>query len=490
MKRIPRILLTILGGLSYAQAQGATETLGLDAFINTILEKNPGVQLIITQICIAEADLQASQSVDDPVVSSRGTLSQTEPDRINGFEADRSRGAGVELSLDRLYSATGTRLGIDYGNQYTNRDPASLSLGARYYQPSLTLRLTQPLLKNAGGIQDRLNVELSALDRDLASLQSSEQLESYITRLAALYLDWYLAYRQMTISEGVYKQSLEQEKLVKLKVRRQVAEPYELYRARETRADYYARWQQDTGTYKGLTRQVMTQLLLDDSGRRIEPQDPATSRLLTAAAVDPDYLATDSRLKAILDNLRSRQETLLSARSNARKPDLNLSLSYTRHGADSGFVDAQTGELSQNDLAVVLEYQYPLGNRAALGRYQSQLASQQQVNADTAQQLIDARAALADLDAQQEQLVIALTATDEKIDLADRKLREEQRLYKIGELDLFQLIQDQTAQLESRLKRERLYVQLQQIRLSIGELLDRNLRATPSPRAALNGEGS
>ena len=49
-------------------------------------------------------------------------------------------------------------------------------------------------------------------------------------------------------------------------------------------------------------------------------------------------------------------------------------------------------------------------------------------------------------------------------------------LYRIGQLDLFELLQDATTQLESRLSRTRLYVQLQQIRLSIRELLDRNLQ--------------
>ncbi|MCK4705599.1 MAG: hypothetical protein KAT90_08975, partial [Gammaproteobacteria bacterium] len=51
----------------------------------------------------------------------------------------------------------------------------------------------------------------------------------------------------------------------------------------------------------------------------------------------------------------------------------------------------------------------------------------------------------------------------------------EQRLFKIGKLDLFELLRDQTTQLESRLNREKLYTQLLILRLNIGELLDQNL---------------
>ena len=72
--------------------------------------------------------------------------------------------------------------------------------------------------------------------------------------------------------------------------------------------------------------------------------------------------------------------------------------------------------------------------------------------------------------------------------LAARKLKQELELYHIGQLDLFELLQDATTQLESRLNRTRQFVQLQQIRLSIGELLDRNLESilsgTPTPGLA------
>ena len=93
------------------------------------------------------------------------------------------------------------------------------------------------------------------------------------------------------------------------------------------------------------------------------------------------------------------------------------------------------------------------------------------------QRLIDAESNLANLQTQAAQLVIALESIERKIKLAKQKLKKEQRLYKIGKLDLFELLRDQTSQLESRLNRERLYTQLYTLRLNIGELLDKNLDA-------------
>ena len=481
MKFPTRFLATALAGCIYSHTAYSAGTLDLDTFIQTILDNNPGVQRILAQDSIAAGNLESSRGIDDPVLGTSGTLSQTEPDRINGFEPDRSRDRRLDVSLDRLYSSTGTRVGVDYGNLYTQRDPASAALGANYYQPSLTLRLTQPLMKNARGIQDRLDLELNQLSFDLTQLQTREELESYVTRLASLYLEWYLAFREMNISREVYDQSVQQEKLVRLKVSRQVAERYELYRAQETRTDYYSRWQQNIGEYEGLTQQIVTQMLAGTADTDRQPVDPAMTALLAPAEQAPDYLATRSRLKAILDTLRAQQAILVDARSDARKPDLNLSLAYSRHGADDAFTDAHTRDLEQNDYSIGLEYRYPLGNRAARGALQSQIASRQQVGADTAQQLLDAQAALRDLQAQANKLTTALAAADEKIALAGRKLKAEKHLYNIGELDLFELIQDQTAQLESRLNRERLFIQLLQLRLSIGELLDRNLDGLSLP---------
>jgi hypothetical protein len=467
-----------------SQAGHAAGTLDLDTFLQVILDNNPGVQGILAQQAIAAGQLESSLGIDDPLLSSSGGLSRTEFEKITGFEADSSNNLELAVGVDRIFSSTGTRASVSYGNTYTDRSPALPSnLGATFHQPSLTLRLTQPLLDNAGGIQDRLNINLNKLELAFAQLDSREQLESYVTRLAALYLDWYQAFRETEILEVAWNRVREQEKLVKLKVRRQVAEVHELLRVQETVEDYFSRWQQANANYLGLARQIEKQMNRPAESQQqpttvLVPVDPGNSGLFRPVTDSrPDYLATDSQLKAMLDNLKAQQEELLAARDNSRKADLDLSLAYRRHGADSDIVDAHTGDLDKNDYSVMLEYSYPLGNRSASGAFQSQLASKHQVAADTAQQLLDAEAALADLLAREEKLTEALAAADRKIGLAGRKLKKMQEFYLIGQLGLFELLQDATTQLESRLNRTRQYVQLQQIRLGIGELLDRNLGA-------------
>jgi outer membrane protein TolC len=461
----------------------ADEAISLDTFINTILNNNPGVQRILEQKAIAAGQLESSMGIEDPLLSSIGGISRTEFEELTGFEADSSNNLDLAVGVNRVFTNTGTRASASYGNIYTDRSPAlSTDLGASYHQPSLTLRLTQPLLENAGGIQDRLNINLNKLNLAFAQLDSSEQLESYVTRLAALYLDWYQAFQETEILETAWNKVQEQEKLVRLKVRRQVAEAYELLRIQETLEDYYSRWQQAEASYLGLAQQIEKQMNQPAQSRQQPvivrvPVDPENSFLLRPVTDSkPDYLATDSQLKAILDNLKAQQDELLAARDNSRKANLDLSLAYRRHGADSDFVGAHSGDFDKNDYSVMLEYSYPLGNRSASGAYQTQLASKRQVAADTAQQLLDAEAALADLQARELKLAEALAAADRKIALAARKLKQELELYRIGQLDLFELLQDATTQLEGRLSRARLYVQLQQIRLSIRELLDRNLQ--------------
>ena len=185
--------------------------------------------------------------------------------------------------------------------------------------------------------------------------------------------------------------------------------------------------------------------------------------------------STSSRLKEILDALKRQQIILLEAKDNARDSDLNLSFGYTRHGVDDSLSDAHSENLDNNDYSLMLEYTHPLGNRQASGNYQAQVASKRQLEADTQQRMIDVESNLANSQIQEAQLIIALKSSDRKIELATKKIKQEQRLYKIGKLDLFELLRDQTTQLESRLNRERLFAQLLVLRLNIGELLDRNL---------------
>lgn len=470
-------LSLLLFGFSFSSY---AQQLSLDSFIQAILENNPGVQKILANNEIAAGEFEASQGIDDAVLSSSLGLSHSEPNEIIGFEASKSDDTQLKVSYDRLFSSSGRRLSVALSDQHTNRDPA-LTLGSQYYQPSFTLRLTQPLLKNIGGIQDRLNIDLKQLNLELTKLNNTENLESYITQLSLLYIDWYLASRELDISKEVHQQSIQQEKLTRTKVRRQVVEPYELLRAQETREDYYSRWQQAKGRYAGLTRKIQYQMNLasgSSSNQQLTPDDPQNAKLLSSnqnEARHSDYLSTTSRLKSILDTLKTQQDLLLDARRNAQDPDLNLSVGYTRHGISENFNDAHTYDLDRDDYSVMLEYKHPLGNRQAKGNYQTQIASKKQVEADIKQRLLDAQANLSNLQEQASQLLIALESTDRKINYATRKLIKEKQLFKIGELDLFELLRDQTTQLESRLNREKLYTQLLTLRLNIGELLDRNL---------------
>jgi outer membrane protein len=467
------VALLLLTGVSHASSKSLT----LDQFINVVLANNPGVQKILAQPAIAQGELVSSFGIKDPVLGFGGRAARVEPNRILGSEPDSTDSIGFDATINKTLIDSGTRFSAGVSNNYYNPSPSSSPLGNSYYQPSLTLQITQPLLKNAQGTQDRLNIRLNTLNVELATLQAQESLESYISQLAALYLNWHNAWQEQSIVHEEYKNVIQQEKLVRLKVKRQLSESYELLRIQEVREDYFARWQQSIGTYQGLTAKVLRQMnrVTEKAGSTHQPTLPNGNPLFLFDEGKLDTQLSSTRLMSILENLKAQQLELLTARDDARQPDLDLTLGYTRHGADSGAFDSVTSELDKNDYSVNLQYRYPLGNRAAQGRYQSQAASKKQVYADTAQQLINAQASLADLLAREKQLAIALAANDRKIKLATRKLREEKKLYIIGEFELFELQQDETAQLESRLNRVRLYTQLQQIRLQIGELLDRNL---------------
>ena len=368
--------------LTYSH-KGAAQELGLDNFVHSILKNNPGVQKILSEKDVASGLRDASLGIDDGVLGSSLSLSHTEPDEVFGSEPDISKNNNLNLSYNRLFSDTGTRLFVDYNNLYTDRSPASMYSGSQFYQPSITVRLTQPLLKNAGGIQDSLNIKTSELNYKLSTLSSHENLESYITQLASLYVDWYLASRELTISREVHQQSIQQEKLTRTKVKRQVIEPYELLRAQETREDYFSRLQQAKGRYIGLTRQIQHQMNSNNSDSNLSPVNPKNSNLLSSAQNtlrETNYLASSSRLKDILDTIQKQQDLLLDAKDDATSSDLNLSVGYTRHGIDDSLSDAHDSSFIKDDYSVMLEYKYTLGNRQASGNYQSQLAKKRQGN--------------------------------------------------------------------------------------------------------------
>ena len=468
-----------------------SQELSLDDFIKVILENNPGVQNILIENNISMASRDASLGINDAILSSNFSLSHTEQNKIFGFEATTRDNSNLSISYNKVFSNSGTRLLLNYNNIYTEQNPAATAAGTQYYQPSFTVKLTQPLLKNKNGIQDRLNIDLSELNLKLTKLNSKEILESYITQLAALYIDWYLASQEASISKEVYQQAVEQEKLTRTKVKRQVSEPYELLNAQEIREDYYSRWQQTLGRFTGLTRKIKHQINIDNKLKNsgFVPTDPKTSSLILSEhnfIRKNNYLETVSRLNAILNTIKQQQTILVEAKNNARASDLNLSVGYTRHGIDSSFNDSHNSSLNKDDYSIMLEYKYALGNRKADGDFRSQLAQKRKINYDIKQKLIDANANLENLIAQSTQLDVAIKSVDRKIIFSRKKIIKEKRLYRIGKLDLFQLLKDQSSHLESRLNRERLHAQQFNLKLKIGELLDRNLETYQSSLNLIN----
>lgn len=473
---IALLIMSCFASMVWAEAK----PLILDQFLVRVLQHNPGAERILIQKMIAEGQYKSSLGINDFVLSAQVGRQKSQPNPVTGLEPSEVNRNTYGMSLERIFSATGTRVRTEYNNVRTNQTPAAFSAGATYYEPSITLKITQPLLKNAGGIQDRLNIRLDGINLTLADLQSQEELESYLTRLAALYLDWYLAYREMQIAKNVYEQAKQQEAVTRLKVSRQVSERFELYRIQEVAQGYYSRWRQARGNYLGLSKEVLLQIKATAATTTTEayvPVDPALSGFFQSNIKRnfSTYIRTKSRLKIILDNIQHKELILVRARKNAKKPSLDLSLGYTRHGIDRRSSDAHGASFDRNDHTVILEYRFPIGNRASKGRYQAQLAVQRQAKADIAQRFIDAESALAKAIVQRKQTRLSIDAVDKQIVLADKKIKAEKRLYRIGRLDLFQLLQDQTAQLENRLRREQLLIQLHKLDLTIGELLDKNL---------------
>ena len=465
--------------LSYNILYGTANSavLSLDGFIQKVIKNNPGVQKILADEAIANAKLKASYGVEDSILSSSLSLGHAEPDQVTGREATRIDNQKFNLSLEKKFINSGTQLLFAYQNSGTEQLPAAQIAGTTYNQPSLTLQLILPLMKNSGGIQDRLNINIDKLGLELTRYSVREELESYITQLASLFIDWELSYREMKILHEVFQQVLEQEKVVKLKVNRQVAEKYELLRIQETVQDYYSRWQQSVGKYNGLTHQLINQLNdITINKQNIKPQEPENSRIMSAEEQirrGENYLQNASRLKKILDLTKAQQLELFKARKNEQDPELNLSLNYTAHGIDNNFSNSYNS--FDNDYSVMLKYKQPIGNSSAIGKYQEQVAVSRKIEDDTKQKMINAVSSLESLTSQSEKLIIAVDSSNKKIELAKLKLRQEYQLYKIGRLDLFQLLQDQKSQLESRLGQVQIKSQLLKFKLSIGELLDRNL---------------
>lgn len=351
------MLLISAGLLSRTDAQSvtnannaATNSLRLNQFIQTVLQRNESIQLRLLEMEITRRRSQAEYGAFEPdlvIAASReenkreNTAEQRRSLRVDFFEEENNvYRTGIEGLVP---SGAKIRLGYTMRDLNNNLQDPRLASGTistngpkiDEYQTFAGFNITQPLLKGFGTVNTYANIRLAALASDVAFQEYRRQLMETIATAEAAYWNLFMMQEQVkffresvAVAQGIVQDN---------RVRAEAGRGAEL-EVLEAEAGLALR-QTKLAEAQQKRNEAQLQIMTLSSDPALAPHpvvevadqpalDAATPEFLRSADaafdLNPDYQSQLRKIKQ--ENIR------LAYAKNQRLPQLDLSASYGLNG--------------------------------------------------------------------------------------------------------------------------------------------------------------
>jgi len=449
-------------------------------FLAAIQKQHPQFQKEALNREIAESDLQiqgaaqewelklkAQQAHQETLLSSFG------PEKVDQSLVGAS--VGRQIWKTGAYVAVGAEASIDENEYGSSANPAFPSPNESQKQ-QINLTISQPLLKNFGGIQNRLSYDLSEQSSELSELQTREAQEQFLSLMNQEYLTWVSLFEQMQINEQRLNLASRQKDEIKKRYDKNVVERIDLLRSQDTE------------------RKSQQQYLLSKSQFVAKSFSLARlSNIETLAQAKPDFLLYDlpelesldsllqnaknkSRVIRILDKQNEQLSRRLRSLKDSTRPELNLDVSTAiKSEEQDGLAPGQDAKADGQDYSVGLNFKKMLGNKTAQGESQKLQYQLDQLMLEKQYAQMELDANVHNLYIQLQEMRTILELNKELVKTAEQTTQEEEKIYQQGRSDLTNVIISRDQMQGARLQYAQNAINYHQLYLQLQSLTDRLL---------------
>lgn len=365
------------------QAQG-TLPVTLEQAIKSAVKNNLQIQFGRLAPAIAEAQVIQAQAAFDWTLFNNFEWNNTDDPEVIQSAVGLAATGAPSNERQAVTNSTGLKRNLESGGQFTLENdlnyndvttPGIVNTPNPAKQPSVLLRIDQPLLRGFGSdvVEAQVRLNRNAERDQLASLK--RDLIRTVSDTEAGYWQLVQAQRDLLILQRLYERGIRTKDQV---VAREILEatPAQIADARsrvEQRAADILRAQNE---FRNASDSL--KVLINDpqatigSEVLIVPVDDGVDAPITFSLIDVLTTAIRSRPEVqqsvlSIDNTSIRQQVA----DNARLPRLDLRLQTSLGGMDTHWGDAygDIGERQFVDYLVGLQFELPLGNRAAEALY-------------------------------------------------------------------------------------------------------------------------
>jgi len=429
-------LLTAACLFWFQPGAAVAEALTKEAFVALLKKSHPLFEKEQLTSAIEKEEQRSYLGDADWNLSSSLTWSREEA-TITAFSPDISKSLSLQTGVNKQFWETGGRLSATYA---INRSSSSFEQAPlftypdTFYENSVELQYSQPLLRNLGGKLSRLQYDLKGYDVDASGIQAAENIEEFLAESISKYLDWVYLEEQKKIMSRRLGLSRREFERTQRQFNAYLVDSADVMRSK----DALNTWRQNLGLVE-----------LQLSALRSELSVLTQSSVLLDAVPDfnlyvrhrPESLASaraklenSSRILKILELRKKQLDVNAIGIRETGKPDLSLIAAVTVKSAEENAGDSFT--FNKKDAAIGLQLSVPLENTTAKAQYRRTRLQTLQLGKEREDVTLSLDASLSSLHMQLNKLGEVLELNLEQIESARLRTIEETKIYEQGRGDL------------------------------------------------------
>lgn len=376
---------TTLPTTGAALGEEPTLHLTLQEIVQRAVNNNMDIRVAGYDPAINSDRVVEAQAAFDPTFFTNGSYEHS--NRLNGgVQSSVFAPVAFESDVDTYKAATGIKQDLQTGGQVqaqyatsrTKNTPAVSQLNP-FWDNELSLQLTQPLLRNFGTETNTARITIARNDQRISVLDFRGKVEDTLFKIEEAYWQMVSAIRGVEIQEELLRQTVEMAELLAKRGAQDVT------RVQTSQANLAVQQRRSQ-----LIRQKTQVRDLSDKLKQLmnDPTLPVSSATLILPASVPLQTPIHFDLKEMIDSAMEHRFELAqqalridteSVRSRVAKnnelPKLDAQGAIITQGLDKNFAGAQDSQDQYNhlDYTVGLQFEVPIGNRAARAIYQRTL---------------------------------------------------------------------------------------------------------------------
>lgn len=353
------VLLTYMYAAAYTQkpAHGAS-TMSFDEYVANIEKALPELKSNEMDILSAENRVKSAKSGGDTAITAGGTSYSNK--EYSGID-DRGdvRGYDYYAGLSKTITSTGTTVSGTYDYAKSSYSNFSSSSDYSSYEPSMTVKITQPLLYNFLGKVDRYAENNAKLQLEIAGYQLIENNKSVLNAYKKLYFQWILYKENITNLDEAIANSNSLKEQLKRKVNSGLADNDDYQGSVSSVLNY----ENQRRVYLTALRNIEHQMNLYFNISEAKPDEKAFTEYYRKAISSglPEISFKNTTSAKIMDLTMKEYSYSKGVYENRLLPELNVFAGMTRKNLSG----SQTYGTKDTDYNMGFEFKYYLENNSA-----------------------------------------------------------------------------------------------------------------------------